>query len=276
MQPLVSIIIPCFNHGNYIQEAIESAYYQTYKNIEIIVVDDGSTDQETLRILNRIEKENIQLYRLDKRNPSFARNYGISQSKGNLYLPLDADDKLHKIFIERALEILLNNESIAAVSSWAKMFGVHSGVMDLQGGTIDNFIRFNNCTVTSLVRKSIWEEVGGYDEKMTEGFEDWEFYINITKRGYKIHIIPEPLFYYRIKTTSRNTIAMSKRPEIYHYIITKHRDVYDRYYPQIIYELEKDIVRIDTTYRNSASYRLGNSLLFLPRIILKVIKKLFI
>lgn len=275
MQPLVSVIIPCYNQGEFLYEALNSVYQQTYKNVEIIVVNDGSTENKTNMILSSIKNDKIQVFSIEKSNPSVARNYGISKCSGNFFLPLDADDKLHPSFIERALEILRNSTTIAGVSSWAMQFGAKTGIKILEGGGIESFIRYNNCTVTALIRKSIWNEVGGYDENMHEGFEDWEFYINLTKRGYKVFIIPEPLFYYRIKSRSRNTVALVKRPEIYRYIITKHRDVFDQYYPQIIYELEKDLQKTVQTFLNSTSYRLGNFLLFLPRKIIQLFKFIF-
>ncbi|MEJ5265596.1 MAG: glycosyltransferase family A protein [Bacteroidales bacterium] len=273
MGDLVSVIIPCYNQGIYLYEALDSVYKQTYQHIEIIVVNDGSTDEKTLEILSSLSNESsIKLLNIQKSNPSVARNFGISKCSGNFFLPLDADDRLHPSFIERTLEILKTSDTIAGVSSWAMQFGAKSGIKTLEGGGIENFLRYNNCTVTALLKKSIWEEIGGYDENMREGFEDWEFYINLTKRGYKIVIIPEPLFYYRIKTKSRNTVALVKRPEIYRYIINKHRDVFDQYYPQIIYELEQDLQKTVQAFMHSTNYRLGNFLLFLPRKILQWIK----
>ncbi|MGC8823993.1 MAG: glycosyltransferase family 2 protein [Bacteroidales bacterium] len=275
MEELVSVIIPCYNQGEYLHEALESVYQQTYKNIEIVVVNDGSTDEKTLQILNTLTDEKVTVLHKTNGHLSSARNYGIARCRGNYYVALDADDKLHPTFIERTLKILLEHPSVAVASSWAQYFGAKMDVKMVAGGTLENFLRYNNCTACATVRKKVWEEVGGYDENMKAGFEDWEFYINIAKRGHNILVITEPLFYYRFKKKSMITETISKRPEIYLYIINKHKDVYDRYYPQIIYELEKELQQTTQTFLNSTTYRLGNMLLDPFRKILSFIKSLF-
>lgn len=270
MSELISVIITCYNDGQYLQEAIDSVLAQTWPNIEIIVVDDGSTDRFTQQVLQNLHHEKIRVYHKANGHLSSARNFGVIRSSGNFFVPLDADDKLHPTFIERAYHILSTDPGIAAVSSWAQHFGVKSDVKILEGGGLINFLRYNNCVACALIRKEVWKQNQGYDERMKEGFEDWEFWINTTKKGWRVFVIPEPLFYYRIKKKSMVTDTVTKRPEIYFFIINKHRDVYDRYYPQIIYQLEKDLVNISNNYRKSWSYRIGNTFLSIPRLIIKI------
>jgi hypothetical protein len=274
MSELVSVIITCYNDGQYLQEAIDSVLAQTWPNFEIIVVDDGSTDRFTQQVLQNLHHERIRVFHKENGHLSSARNFGVIRSSGNFFIPLDADDKLHPTFIERAYHILSTDPGIAAVSSWAQHFGVKSDVKVLEGGGLINFLRYNNCVACALIRKEVWEQNHGYDERMKDGFEDWEFWINTTKKGWRVFVIPEPLFYYRIKKQSMVTDTVTKRPEIYNFIIYKHRDVYDRYYPQIIFQLEKDLISISDNYRKSRSYRIGSTLLIMPRLITKVVNRI--
>ncbi len=258
------MIIPCYNQGKYLQEAIDSVTQQTYPHVEIIVVNDGSTDVETINILKQIQNNKILVLHKENGHLSSARNYGIKHCKGKYFLPLDADDKLHPTFIEKTLSILSKSETIAAVSSWSKYFEAKNNVNQLKGGDINNFLRYNNCTATALIKKEIWEIVGGYDESMKDGFEDWDFYINVTKRGYRIEMVSEPLFLYRVKKNTKSLVdhAISKRPEIYRYIIEKHKDVFDKHYPEIIYQLEKQLIEQQQIFLNSTTYKIGRAILF--------------
>lgn len=271
MNNLISVIITCYNEGKLIYEAIESVLSQTYKNLEIIVVNDGSTDEKTLEVLSSIKNEKITIFHKDNGNVSSARNFGVKQCKGDFFIPLDADDKLHPEFVEKTFDIIRLDEKIAAVSSYAQLFGKKNDLKILHGGDLKNFLFYNNCIVCALIRKDIWIKNGGYDENMKVGFEDWEFWINTTKKGYRIFVIPEPLYFYRIKNYSRTTNSLKNRPEIYYYIIKKHQDVYDQFYPEIILELEKKVLQMEEIYQNSLNYRIGKIILCIP----KIMKKLF-
>ena len=107
----VSVIMPCYNDGKYIREAIESVKNQTYLNIEIVVIDDGSEDNETCQILNGLS-EDVRLLKSEHLRPAGARNLGISKATGKYILPLDSDDKIDATYIEKCVNILNDNEKI--------------------------------------------------------------------------------------------------------------------------------------------------------------------
>jgi glycosyltransferase involved in cell wall biosynthesis len=103
---LISVIIPCYNQGAYIQEAIDSVKAQTYADWEIIIVNDGSDAEETLQQLVRLKEEGFQIMDIANSGVSAARNKGIAVAKGSFVLPLDADDKIAPRYLEESIKIL--------------------------------------------------------------------------------------------------------------------------------------------------------------------------
>lgn len=213
---IVSVVIPCYRQAHFLKDAINSVKCQTFKAWEIIVVNDGSPDNttETANLLGVrcIEKKNGGL--------SSARNAGIKAARGEFILPLDADDKIHPEFLEKTMA-MMDNCDIA--STWLKTFGDRSntwGSEFLHPGTSE--IRSKNLiNCCSLFRKSMWQKIGGYDEKMKDGYEDWDFWLSACEHGYKIQILPEYLFYYRKHSVSMLKDARSKHDQILDYMKTK-------------------------------------------------------
>ena len=224
----VSVIMPCYNDGQYICEAIESVKKQTYPDIEIVVIDDGSDDQETCRILDELQGD-IHLLRSKHLRPAGARNLGICEATGKYILPLDADDKIDATYIEKCVNILKDNEKIGAVYCYAKLFGEKSGVWELPKYSFKQMLVDNIVFVTAMFRKEDWEKVGGFDTDMESGMEDYAFWISILALGKEIYQIPETLFYYRIKKTSRTTEFLKdidQTKDIYKKIYYNHHEFY--------------------------------------------------
>ncbi|HOC96994.1 MAG TPA: glycosyltransferase [Candidatus Pacearchaeota archaeon] len=211
---LVSIIIPCYHQAQWLKEAIESALNQTYPNIEVIVVNDGSSDN-TREIAKQypikyIEKENGGV--------SSARNTGIKEAKGKWVLTLDADDKIDSTFVEKTIG---KND---IVSTTQQTFGDESRLWTpyFLNPTLDLEIENNYLNCCSLFKREIWETIGGYDEKMKDGYEDWDFWIRAMIAGYKATIIPEPLFFYRKHGVSLINTAIAKHQELRDYMMNKY------------------------------------------------------
>lgn len=210
----VSIIIPCYNQAEYLTESFESALQQTYKNIEIIIVNDGSSDNT--KDIARELPYNI-LINQDNKGLSFARNEGIRCSTGDYILTLDADDKISPDFIEKTI----GKDDI--VSTWQQEFGLSNRLWmnTFVNPTYENFKQRNQINCCSLFKKEIWENINGYDENMMLGFEDWDFWLRATKSGYKVSVIPEPLFYYRKHGPSMVNNALKNQEYIKKYMIEK-------------------------------------------------------
>lgn len=226
VNPLVSVVIPVFNDGIYLNEAVQSALGQTYGHLEIIIVNDGSTDEYTLSVLKTIGRENVRVVHKPNGHLSSARNAGIKEAKGELILTLDADDKFNKEFLSLAVPHFAD-PGVGVVTCYVRSFGDQSYKWRPRGGGAANFLFKNECCGNSLFRKRIWLDEGGFDEQMKSGYEDWEFWIRATKAGWQVKVIRQYLFNYRI--TSKSMLLGSsepKRKEIVSYIVNKHKDYY--------------------------------------------------
>jgi len=226
MTSKVSIIIPCYNDDEYIEQAVQSALDQTYENKEIIVVDDGS-NQKTKAVLKKLETKITLLITQENKGTSAARNTGIAAATGEYILVLDSDDYFEPEFCEKAIGIFEKDSNIKMVTCYARWFWNHKDfqIFIPAGGGLKNFLITNSSLGTIFCKKN-WKEVGGYDEKMIKGFEDWEFYIRLHKNGGRTEVIPMVLFHYRKKKKSRTTLANENKYELLEYIYLKHADLY--------------------------------------------------
>ena len=243
--PLISVVIPCFNDGQYLPETIAKLKLQTYQNFETIVVNDGSTDAFTLQVLEDINRQGTTVLHKENGRMSSARNYGVKHASGQMIAPLDADDYFHPQFFEKAIPILEQDNTIAVVTSYMQLFGEVKKISKPRGGNEYNFLFSNQCPACALVRRSSWEAIGGYDEELKNGYEDWEFYIRITQKGWTVHVIPEVLFYYRqTKKSTHKNATLPNRPNLVDYIVEKHKDWY-------LGKIKELIINEDVVYRKS-------------------------
>jgi glycosyltransferase involved in cell wall biosynthesis len=226
-QPSISAVIPCYNDGIYLTEAIASVKAQTFKPLEIIVVNDGSTEPATLEILNDIPDNLVQV--LHKRNGKApaARNYGIQHARGEIIASLDADDHFHPSFFEKALKVLWARPKTGLITSQVQLFGEKNGLKrPLEGNGSSFLFPGAYCPASAIFRRVCWEEAGGFDEAMTMGYEDWEFYISVTRKGWQVHVIQERMLFSRqTKRTVEHQQAMPKW-ELIDYVVNKHSGWY--------------------------------------------------
>ncbi len=226
--PLVSIIIPCYNYGKYLEEAVSSAQHQTYSNVEIIVVNDASTDPLTIEVLKKFEDDTTVtiLHHADNKGLPATRNTAISYSSGKYILPLDADDTIEPTIVEKTAAILEEQGDVGFVSVGIRYFGDVNYVQHPPTFHFYKLLYHNTVSVTSLFRRTAWEEVGGYNEGLIHGYEDWEFWINLAKHGWKGSCIEEPLFNYRKHGKSMISETKKKHNTIYKQIKDIHKDVF--------------------------------------------------
>ena len=240
MNAIVSIIVPCFNQAHFLDESLQSVLNQTYIDWECIIVNDGSPDNAE-EIANKWCKKDKRFKYLDKKNGglSSARNAGIKISKGDFILPLDADDIIHPDYLLKTVPLLKKNGKLAIVSCYSIFFenNINNIVHELKpvGTTVHAILFENELIATSLYRKKCWEEVGGYDESMKKGFEDWEMWLSITKRGWEYKIVEEYLFYYRKSKASMLIDTLENHRETnMEYLMLKHKDLYIEQYDNTI------------------------------------------
>jgi glycosyltransferase involved in cell wall biosynthesis len=221
--PLVSVVIPCYNQGRYVLDALESVRWQTFSRVEAIIVNDGSDDPETIEILSGI-REAMVVNQPNLKLPS-ARNTGINRARGKWICCLDADDRLAPTYLEKCL-FLLETDDLDLCGSLQRNFG--DSTADLNPGrfTLEHLLRENCMIAGAVFRKELWKRVGGYDSKMVSGYEDWEFWIRLAKAGARAAVIEEPLFFYRKHGHSMIDDATAQHSRIASYIQRKHSDCY--------------------------------------------------
>ncbi|MGZ9675110.1 glycosyltransferase family 2 protein [Flavobacterium sp. GNP001] len=266
MSPIVSIIVPCFKQANFLKDSLQSVLHQTYPYWECIIVNDGSPDN-TEEIARRWLEKDSRFKYLKKENGglSSARNEGIALSLGKFILPLDADDILDADYLTKAVPVLEQNPELGIVSCYTRFF--KKSIADFfyelkpQGDRTIYLHYVNQLVATSLYRKECWSEAEGYDETMKKGFEDWEFWLNVTKRGWSYKIIPEFLFYYRkAKQSMLMQTIDSHAEDIKRYIFTKHKELYIEDFNNcmevLFFELKVQKKGHDRS-KNSLEYKIG-------------------
>lgn len=264
--PLVSIIITCYNDAPYLKAAISSAVGQSYENKEIILVDDGSEEQ-TRSILHQNKHRINQLIFQDNKGLSAARNKGIRSSRGDYIVVLDGDDYFEPTFCEKAVELIHRGGKEAKIITCKARRFSENGTIDVfspLGGDLNNFLFQNSAVGNSLFRKHDWSDVGGYDENMRQGYEDWEFYIRLLMQGGKALVIPEPLFNYRQKEDSMRRRANKIRYDLWEYIFFKHEHLYRENFAALLHHLLEKLKEEDrekVKNRNRMEFKLGEKIL---------------
>ena len=222
---LISVIIPCFNSGKTIQRTIDSINYQTWEQKEIIVVNDGSHDKETLIILNQLRGVKI----LNQKNnglPS-ARNNGVKNAIGEFLLFLDADDWLEPYALEFMFEKLLAASDSSFVFADIKLEGEAQKIISKKYNFFEQLF-LNQLPYCILISKENFERIGGYDEKMKHGYEDWEFNIRLGLNNIFGINLELPAFHYSVNSSGMLISKSSKyHSEIWKYIKEKNKHQYN-------------------------------------------------
>lgn len=200
----VSIIVTSYNEGDYLDECIDSIRKQTYSNVELIIVDDCSSDEKTIELVRKYEKQGELVIWLEKVGVSKARNIGVNHASGEYIVFLDGDDKLHPTFIEKMMLAKSMNKNAEMIYSMTRLFGNRSRLAARSKPKYKNLLIYNYCFwVTCLLSRARFLEVGGFDEKMIYGIEDWELFVRYCYPGMEVIRVNEDLFYYRKKGYSR-------------------------------------------------------------------------
>ena len=229
MAPAVSIVIPCYQQAHFLREALNSVVAQTYRDFEVIIVNDGSPDDTSEVALDLIARHpSIRISLLEKPNGGLAdaRNAGIEAERGEYILPLDADDMLHPEMLQRTVALLQANPQIAIAYTDLVHFGAVSKTVC---AAEYDFLRLpvqNHMNCCSLFRRQAWAAVGGYNRNMRLGYEDWDFWIGCGERGFFGKRIPEPLLFYRVKHASMYTKAVEHDAELRSQIVLNHPRLY--------------------------------------------------
>lgn len=226
----VSIVLPCFDHGQLLLEAIASVLrLDPDGRWEVLIVDDGSTEERTLEVLRHLEERGLRVLRQANRGLSAARNNGFRAARGRFVLPLDADNRICAGFVPEAADALRRDPELAGVYGDRSEFGMREGVRRVGPWDVDRLLGGNYIDACALVRRSVWEEIGGYDEEL-EAWEDWDLWLAVADRGLRLHYLPGVAFEYRVRPESLVTRAEEQRfrEGLVARIVFRHRPLFDR------------------------------------------------
>jgi GT2 family glycosyltransferase len=225
----VSVVIPCYNLGAYLDEAVDSVISQTYQHFEILVVDDGSTDPQTRALLADYRRPCTRVLHAEHAGLAAARNLGIANASGEYLCALDADDRVEPTYFAKAVALLDADASIAFVSAWLRTFGDEQWEWTPERCDLPTLLREDTVLTAALVRREIVIAAGGYDTQMpAQGHEDWDLWLTLVERGYRGTIIPEVLFNYRRRPGSMSSDCWygPGHLPLAAYQIAKHRNSY--------------------------------------------------
>ena len=236
-KPLVSIIIPTYNRAEFLSKAIESALNQTYDNIEILVVDDGSTDN-TKKVVQNLQKNNSNIRYFWQKNSGGAakpKNKGIENTKGRYIAILDSDDEFLPTKIEKQLQTFKKSKSdkLMAVGTDAKeIYKEKNKIRIFHVPNYDNPLKellkhdYMGSGSAMMYKKELFHEIGMFDENLKSG-QDAEMRLRIASSGYNFHFIHKPLFKYKIhKGNISQSISAEKKSNDVEYIFKKYKKYY--------------------------------------------------
>lgn len=218
----VNVIVPCYNQGQYLAEAVDSVLAQTCGRIfNIFIIDDFSTDNTPEVIESLKEKANekgidLQTERTwENIGSSAARKMGMAwaRNRGDYILFLDADDKIQPDFIQKTVDFLDSEEgaNYAFAYTWTRTFGAREELWPSPEYNFFELVQRNYIPYCSMLRRSVYFQVGGHDSFNRNYWEDYELWIELGSYGFYGKLIPEFLFNYRI---SEESLAHGKRAQL--------------------------------------------------------------
>jgi glycosyltransferase involved in cell wall biosynthesis len=233
---LLSVVIPYFNMGAYIDECIGSILQSAYTNLEIIIVDDGSRGRENLWGLQKWkDHQSVRIVQQENEGVANARNKGAALAKGEFLAFLDADDKIEPDYYNKAIAVLKQYENVFFAGSWLQFFGSKKGIWPTWNPEPPYILLHNSVNSSSLVYKRAAYLSGGMHDKAVDyGLEDYGSLINMLDHGYRGIVLPECLFHYRIRPGSMyRGLTRHKLLYSYQYISARHPRLYHQYAPQL-------------------------------------------
>ncbi|MBW9202203.1 glycosyltransferase family 2 protein [Bacteroidales bacterium SW292] len=255
----VSVIIPCYNQGRYLKDAVDSVLMQTYKFWECIIIDDGSTDETKIVALSYHKKDSrVKYIYQETQGVCAARNNAIRVSNGKYILCLDADDKISNTYFEYAVRALDCNPNVVLVTTHYQYFGKSKKKVWLEPYSIEKLMGHNLFINCSMFRKVDFERVKGFNPNMKLGLEDWDFWLSLLEGGGSVKYVDGINFFYRKKRRfeSRNDSSASKNLDyLRKQIWLNHLNLYAS-----VYLPPKETVEY-VQISSSLEYRLGRLLL---------------
>ena len=220
----IAVIVPCFNDGATIEDAVASARVQDVP-VEILVVDDGSDDPATLEVLERLEADGVGVLRRANGGPSAARMAGVHASDAPYVLPLDADDVLAAGALRLLRDALDDDPSAAAAWGRVRHFGAANFVQGSAPGLDPwQITYYNHLPLTALYRRRAILDVGGWE--FPGGYEDWDLWMSLAERGWTGVGVPVIACHYRVAAGRRLSRSSRRHGERYAKLRERHADLF--------------------------------------------------
>jgi glycosyltransferase involved in cell wall biosynthesis len=240
--PRIAVVVPCYNHGAYLPDALASVAAQTFRDFEVVVVDDGSDDPETRRVLDSLETQRMRVVRTAHRGLPAARNAGARETSAPLLCMVDADDRLAPEWLAKGVARLDADPGLSFVSHWLRAFGDEHWEWRPERCDFPALLARNTVNGAALVTRAAFRDAGGFDESFTTGCEDWDFWITLVERGHRGDIIPEVLFHYRRRpdSMSRVMVESGAQRQALRAMIAKHERTYREHLAAVVAAKERE------------------------------------
>jgi glycosyltransferase involved in cell wall biosynthesis len=228
--PSVSVVIPCFNDGRFLTEALKSVLSQTLQPIETLVINDGSTDPKTIKLLQKIDTMGVRVIHQENRGLGGARNTGIRNARGKYTYFCDADNVLYpECLANLALLMEAQEDAVAATSRIRILGGPMRGTVWCEPYNPYLLLVNNQWDAGIMLRQeaALRHDLHYDDSMRCHGYEDWDLNIRLVRTGRPVLFHPEPLYQYRVRAGSLLTRSRRQYVEILSYLREKHKECYD-------------------------------------------------
>lgn len=234
---LLSVVIPFYNLGQYVEETVASVLASGYRPIEVLIVDDGSDDEASLAALRRIEQTHnvaVRVLRTENGGLAAARNAGAAASKGEWLAFVDADDLVAPTFFERAVAVLRRLENVSYVTAWVRFFGAWEGAWPAWNVELPYLLAHNLLTAFTVLRRADFLAFGQNDPGFNFAFEDYDAWLAMAAHGCIGVSIPEVLVDYRLRPGSMTRrLNDTQTLHMLDQLATKHAELFRRYGPEL-------------------------------------------
>lgn len=280
MNPIISVIMPCYNQAKYMPEALQSLLDQDYPYWECIMINDGSPDNTEDVAKQWIEKDKrFKYFWKENSGVCDTRNYGVDRAIGEYIVPLDGDDKLGAHYFSEAIKAFTKDPAIKLIYSDTVLFGDVNEKKINPDFVFEKMLTENQIYNSAIFRKSDFLEAGGYNLNMFDGIEDWDFYLSLIKPNDKVIKLNDFHYYYRIKEVSRSMRIFretEKNDAMLLQMFKNHIPLFLEYLNPV-----RDRIKADTYNKElywhyqTPEYKLGRMIYKPFRFVQKVFRKLF-
>jgi glycosyltransferase involved in cell wall biosynthesis len=235
--PAATVVIPCFNMGMYLGEAVASVLAQTLDDVELIIVDDGSDDPYTLCVLDAMAAQGLCVVRQSNQGLAAARNAGVALAAAPYVACLDSDDRLRPDFLRRSREILAAERTIGFVNTSMQRFDELDDVVVAHPCEFPDMLVYNRAIVSAMFPKEAWTAVGGYYGGFSStGIEDWDFWVRLLDHGYRAAVIEDVLFEYRVRggSMSQGMYQPERWQQLMRELATRHVRLFDAHLTDVV------------------------------------------